>query len=302
MASVNSTPSSPFRSSIDQPWGAQSALSARREPRQLKKVEARSGLVLEVIENGWVGAVVGVEKSGGIHVVQLEDARGRVRAFPLGFGFLLEGEPVQVLAPRSLRAEGPTSPARTASGSVKSSGARARVAKASRIWVEGKHDAQLVEKVWGDDLREVGIVVEELSGIDDLEHRIADFGPGSGRRLGVLVDHLVPGSKETRIAETAMKVPGARGNVLILGHPYVDVWETIKPERVGISAWPTVPRSMDYKTGILQHLGWPHRDHRDIAQGWARLLATVNSYLDLTPALLGRVEELIDFLTEDGVL
>ena len=30
---------------------------------------------------------------------------------------------------------------------------RARVARASRIFVEGRHDAELVEKVWGDDLR-----------------------------------------------------------------------------------------------------------------------------------------------------
>ena len=75
----------------------------------------------------------------------------------------------------------------------------AKVAAASRIYVEGRHDAELVEKIWGDDLRHVGVVVEYLGGIDDLPAIVAEFAPGPGRRLGVLVDHLVAGSKESRI-------------------------------------------------------------------------------------------------------
>ena len=31
--------------------------------------------------------------------------------------------------------------------------------------------------------------------------------------------------------------------------------------------------------------------------GWKRILGTVRTYRDLEPALLGRVEELIDFVT-----
>jgi hypothetical protein len=176
-------------------------------------------------------------------------------------------------------------------------GHRAQIAKASRIWVEGKHDAELVEKVWGDDLRVEGIVVEPLHGVDDLKSAIADFNPGPGRRLGILVDHLVPGSKESRIAAEAMTVPGAAGNVLIVGHPYVDVWQAIRPKVLGIEAWPAVPRGIDWKTGILSAFGWPHETAEDVGLGWQRLLGAVRSYADLEASLLGRVEEVIDFLT-----
>jgi hypothetical protein len=274
-------------------WGPQDLTAPKA--RALREVAAEPGLVLEDAQSGWVGAVVRVEKSGGVHLVSLEDRRGKLRSFPLGFGFLLEGEPVNVVPPA------PTTKApvrqRTASGSVKVEGQRARVARASRIWVEGKHDAELVEKVWGDDLRVEGIVVEPLHGVDDLAAAVADFSPGQQRRLGILVDHLVPHSKEWRIAEAAMAVPSAAGNVLIVGHPYVDVWQAIKPSVIGQAQWPVVPRGTDWKTGILAGLGWPHRTQIDVADGWKRLLGSVNSYADLEPSLLGRVEEVIDFLT-----
>ena len=123
--------------------------------RSLPSVEASPGLVVEEVETGWVGAVVRVEKSGGMHVVALEDRRGVTRSFPLGPGFWLDGAPVLLVAPA---AAGPTRPTRTASGSVAVPTTRARVARASRILVEGRHDAELVEKVWGDDLRVEGVV------------------------------------------------------------------------------------------------------------------------------------------------
>ena len=175
--------------------------------------------------------------------------------------------------------------------------ARARTARASRIWVEGVHDAELVEKVWGEDLRLEGIVVEPLHGVDDLAGAIRTFAPGPRRRLGILMDHLVTGSKEERLAAEAMRVPGAAGNVLILGHPYVDVWQVIKPSVLGIPAWPVVPKGQDWKTGILRGLGWPHGSKEATGLGWKRLLSHVTTYADLEPSLLGRVEELIDFLT-----
>jgi hypothetical protein len=274
-------------------WGpAELAAPARTE---LPLVPVELGLVLEDAESGWVGAVTRVEKSGGMHVMSLEDRRGRTRSFQLGFGFLLDGRPVRV-GPPAARAQ-PTAPARTASGSVRVEGMRAQVAKASRIWVEGKHDAELVEKVWGDDLRVEGIVVEPLHGVDDLAAAISAFGPGPGRKLGILVDHLVEGSKESRIVAAAMAVPGAAGNVLVVGHPYVDVWQAIKPSVLGIPAWPTVPRGTDWKTGILKAFGWPHSTPEDIGLGWQKLLGAVRTYADLEPSLLGRVEEVIDFLT-----
>ena len=254
-------------------------------------------MVLEDVQSGWVGAVVRIEKSGGMHIVALEDRHGRTKSFRLGFGFLLDGQPVKLLLPAPRAAAGGVPAGRTASGSVRVSGHRAQVAKASRIWVEGKHDAELVEKVWGDDLRVEGIVVEPLHGVDDLKAAIADFSPGPSRRLGILVDHLVRDSKESRIAAEAMTVPGAAGNVLIVGHPYVDVWQAIRPKTLGIEAWPEIPRGTDWKTGILKAFGWPHATAEDVGLGWQKLLGAVRSYSDLEASLLGRVEEVIDFLT-----
>lgn len=281
-----------------QNWGPQDMAAPARA--ELPEVPAERGMVLEDVQSGWVGAVTRVEKSGGMHVVALEDRRGKSRSFRLGFGFLLEGQPIRLVPPAPRPATGSGVPAtalRTASGSVRVAGQRAQVAKASRIWVEGKHDAELVEKVWGDDLRVEGIVVEPLHGIDDLAAAVADFRPGPGRRLGVLVDHLVPDSKESRIAEAVMASPGAAGNVLIVGHPYVDVWQAIRPAVLGIPEWPVVPRGQDWKTGILAAFGWPHSTKEDIGLGWQKLLGAVRSYADLEASLLGRVEEVIDFLT-----
>jgi hypothetical protein len=173
------------------------------------------------------------------------------------------------------------------------------VARASRILVEGKHDAELVEKVWGHDLRVEGVVVVPLHGVDDLAAAVEDFGPGPGRRLGVLVDHLVSGSKEWHEALAVTRVKGAAEHVRVVGHPYIDVWQAIRPQRIGITEWPRIPRGQPWKEGVLAALGWPHEEQADVADGWQRILGAVNSYADLEPELLGRVEELIDFVTGD---
>jgi hypothetical protein len=250
------------------------------------RVPAEAGLVIEDGAGDFCGAVVTCEKDA----VVLEDRFGKRRVFPLTGTFLLEGKRVVLTrpAPTASRA-----PAKTASGSVAAPASRAKVARASRIYVEGKQDAELVEKVWGDDLRDVGVVVEFLNGIDDLPAIAAEFGPGSGRRLGVLVDHLVAGSKESRIAARVTAT-----DVLIVGHPYIDVWAAVKPSVVGISRWPEVPRGQPWKEGVLAAIGWPP----DPAAGWRRILSRVQSFADLEPAFLGRVEELIDFVTEPGSL
>ena len=267
-------------------------------------VPVTPGLVVEDRQTGFVGAAVAVEKSGGQHVVVLEDRHGVRRGFTLGPGFWIEGRPV-ILDPPVARKRQPTGAVSaagrrlTASGSYAVEGERAKVARASRIWVEGKHDAELVEKVWGDDLRHEGVVVLMLDGVDNLEEVMADFGPAPERRAGVLVDHLVAGSKESRIAQRVSEMPGGE-NVLVLGHPYVDVWQAVKPARVGLERWPDIPRGTDIKHGTLEALGWPHADQADVAQGWQRILATVRSYKDLEPSLLGRMEELIDFVTAPG--
>ncbi|MBC7725253.1 MAG: DUF3097 domain-containing protein [Burkholderiaceae bacterium] len=265
---------------------------SRRAPRAApRQVPADRDLVIEDATTGFCGAVLRVTG----RLVELEDFRGAVRVFPLGPGFLLEGEPVAMVAP--VRAA-PAGTARSASGSFAVANAPARVARASRIFVEGRHDAELVEKVWGHDLRVEGVVVEYLEGIDDLEAILDRFGPTPDRRVGVLVDHLVPGSKEKRIADHVSA--GRHGkNALVVGHPFVDVWQAVKPARVGLDVWPRIPRSMEWKHGICEALGWPHEDQADIAAAWQRILAKVSTFADLEPVLLGRVEQLIDFVTEE---
>jgi hypothetical protein len=264
-----------------------------RAPKRGRAVEidADKGLVVEEVTTDWCGEIVAVERDLG--TVTLEDRRGKRRTFPLGTGFLLEGVPVILVPPTR---SGPAVNTRTASGSVAVPGSKARVARASRIFVEGRHDAELVEKVWGDDLRLEGVVVEYLEGIDDLSEHLRDFRPGPERRVGVLVDHLVAGSKESRIAQSVAKSPLGK-HVLIVGHPFVDVWQAVKPDRLKMKAWPTIPRNVEWKKGVCQSLGWPHRDQADIARAWKHILGKVSSYADLEPALLGRVEELIDFVT-----
>jgi hypothetical protein len=250
------------------------------------------GMVVEDPQSGFVGAVVGVEGSR----IELEDRKGGRRVFPLGPGFLFEGRPVILTPPRRAT---PPEAQRTKSGSVKVADTRAKVALASRIYVEGRHDAELVEQVWGEDLRVEGVVVEYLGGVDDLAGIVESFRPAPGRRLGVLVDHLVAGSKEARIAETVRLGPGGE-HTLVVGHPYVDIWQAVKPERVGMKAWPTVPRNVEWKHGICAALGWPHRDQADIARAWQRIRSSVRDWTDLEPALIGRVEELIDFVTQSA--
>jgi hypothetical protein len=259
--------------------------------RPLPRVEASRDLVVEVIEDGFCGAVTGV--SGGL--VELEDRRGRRRLFPIGPGFLVDGEAVVLIVPAP---KAPAAPQRTASGSFAARDARARTARASRIFVEGRHDAELVEKVWGDDLRHEGVVVEYLQGVDLLEAALRDEPPTEQRRYGVLVDHLVPGSKESRIAQAIEA--GPYGPYLrIVGHPFVDVWQCVTPRALGIDAWPDVPRGIEWKVGVCRAFGWPAEDQADLARAWQYILSRVTSYRDLEPALLGRVEELIDFVTAD---
>lgn len=257
--------------------------------RVVPTVEAVRDLVVEDAASGFCGAVTRLEGQ----TIELEDYFGKKRVFPITGSFLIDGEPVSLVVPK--RSDGGRT--RTASGSFAVDDQKARIARASRIFVEGRHDAELVEKVWGDDLRVEGVVVEYLEGVDDLDAIVREFAPDRSRRIGVLVDHLVPGSKESRIAETVKRGPfGA--HVLVVGHPYIDIWQAVKPARVGLDAWPDIPRSIEWKRGICAVLGLPHDTQADIARAWKRILGTVRNFADLEPELLGRVEQLIDFVTE----
>ena len=245
------------------------------------QVAATAGMALTHRASGFSGTLVRIEGGG----VELRGRTGQERVFRLAPGaFAVDGRAVSLVRPPAAR---PTSAGVTASGSVAVPDTPARVARAARIWVEGVHDAELVERVWGDDLRIEGVVVERLDGIDHLDRAVADFRPGPARRLGVLVDHLVPGSKESRIAE-AVRHP----DVLVTGTPFVDVWQAVRPAVVGIDAWPVVPRDVEWKAGVCAELGLG-----DPPTAWRRILSSVSGYRDLEPALVGAVERLIDFVT-----
>jgi len=265
---------------------------ARRRPAVPTPVTR--DLVLEDPISGFVGAVVGWENG----LVVLEDRRGKRRSFPFGPNFWLDGSPIDLKPPARVatardRAQ-EYARTHTASGSRVGPVAPAKVALPSRIYVEGRHDAELVEKVWGADLRHVGVVVEYLGGIDDLPGIVREFAPGPGRRLGVLVDHLVPGSKESRIVASVTD-----DHVLVTGHDFVDIWTAVRPGRLGLAAWPQIPQGTDYKSGICAALGWPHATQADVATAWKQILRRVESWRDLDPGLLRSVERLIDFVTED---
>lgn len=252
-------------------------------------VEAVPGLDVVHRASGFTGVVLRVARDG---MLEVRGRTGLDKVFAMRPGaFAVGGRPVTLVrpVPAAVSGRGATGGVgpRTASGSRAVPGARARVARSSRILVEGIHDAELVEKVWGDDLRIEGVVVERLDGLDNLAHLLRVLDPGPNRRVGVLVDHLVPGSKESRLVEQV-----SHPDVLVTGTPYVDVWQAVRPAVVGIEVWPAVPKGSAWKAGICAALGVS-----DPATLWRRILSSVRSYADLEPALVGSVEQLIDFVT-----
>lgn len=257
-----------------------------------RAVEAQFGVVIECVESGFCGSVVRVEKAIEGQTVELEDRHGRRRLFVMKPGaFLIDGEPITLIRPRSCA---PVRVTRSASGSVLTPDQKAQVALPHRIWVEGIHDAELVEKIWGHDLRGAGVVVEPLHGADDLVAAVDAFGPGPQRRLGILLDHLVAGSKEQRLADEVLR--RFPRHIAVVGHPYVDVWQAVRPQAIGIPKWPVVPKSQPWKAGIVAALGWPGTE----GEAWQRILRQVSTFRDIEPQMLGRVEELIDFVTVES--
>lgn len=251
--------------------------------KEYPRVAANPGLEVTHQATGVVGAVVEWTDAA----VTLRDDSGRDRRMRnIPGSFLYQGAPCTLVRPNAAASQ----PRITASGSIADPVATARMAKASRILVEGIHDAELVEKVWGDDLRSEGIVVQPIDGADDLAEVVAAFGPRPNRRLGVLLDHLVADTKESRIAARI-----DHPDVLIRGHKFIDIWAAVDPRLIGLDAWPDIPRGTPWKEGICRAVGiaepW---------QFWKQLLASVSSYKDLDPSLVGAVEELIDFVYEAG--
>jgi hypothetical protein len=258
----------------------------RRRRPTYPTVEGRPGLEVLHRATGVEGTIIAFEH-GGVAIHDRNTGNRRlVRPDP--GGFRVANRAVTLVPPSPAGTAKPAG--RTASGSTAVRDRRARVARASRILVEGIHDAELVEKVWGDDLRVEGVVVERLDGMDHLALVVDEFRPGPGRRLGVLLDHLVDGTKEARVA-AAVRHP----HVLVTGTPYVDVWQAVRPRAAGIDAWPVVPMGEPWKEGVIARLGV----RASPSEFWRSLLAKVTTFADLDPTLVGAVEQLIDFVTSD---
>lgn len=260
-------------------------IDAPRRRQAFRAVPGNPGVVFTHRDSGFRGEVAGRTAD----TVRLRDHNGRTCDFRLVAGaFTLDGEKVAI-APATVRvtAKKAGGPTHTASGSIASTDTRAKVARGSRIWVEGIHDAELVEKVWGDDLRAEGVVVEQLEGADDLAAHVRAFQPTDDRRLGVLLDHLVAGTKERRIASEVKD-----RHVMIRGHEFIDIWQAVKPATIGLDAWPVIPKGTPWKEGICRELGWTGTT----GEFWKKLLRSVKTYRDLDPSLLAAVEELIDFV------
>ncbi len=254
----------------------------KKKGREYQNIGGRRGLVVTHQASSTTGAIIRFAPP----LVVLRDASGRDHSFRLRDGaFLLDGQPIALVEPPK---QPKTEEQRfTASGSVDLGQVPARMARASRIFVEGVHDAELLEHVWGDDLRVEGIVVQAMDGMDDLPSLVRSFGPTPNRRLGILLDHLVDGTKETRIADQI-----DHPDVLICGHPFVDVWQGIRPSCAGIDAWPEVPLGESWKEGVLARIGYQGHP----GAFWKQLRNRVTSYKDLEPTLIGAVEQLIDFV------
>jgi hypothetical protein len=72
----------------------------------------------------------------------------------------------------------------------------------------------------------------------------------------------------------------------------VDIWQAVKPDRIGIRAWPQVPRGQPWKEGVCAALGVA-----EPVDLWRRILASISTFRDVETPLIGAVERLIDFVT-----
>ena len=84
-------------------------------------------------------------------------------------------------------------------------------------------------------------------------------------------------------------------DVLVTGHPFVDVWAGVRPKVIGLEAWPQVPRASAVEGRASARPSAPIR-----SRFWPRLRNQVRSFADLRPELVGAVEQLIDFVAPPG--
>ena len=159
-------------------WASDDVIGDHAAAREYPRLEVTPGLELTHRPSRVTGVVVRFTQNQRI---VLSDQDGNLHDFKPHPGVLLHrGNPVELVVAERLLS---STTRITASGSIGVRIDESKVAQASRIWVEGTHDAELIEKIWGDDLRVEGIVVEPLHGVNDLCDRIAAFHPAPRRRL-----------------------------------------------------------------------------------------------------------------------
>ncbi len=265
-------------------WASNDVIADDLEKDSYPTLEGPMGMELTHRSSGTKGTVVAFTQ--GARVILEDPVGGRHEFKPYDGSFAHRGTPVALRAGTATQSRQQRGV--TASGSIDIGPVDARVARAGRIWVEGIHDAELIERIWGDDLRIEGVVVEPIHGADELPQMVTTFAPAPNRRLGILLDHLVDGSKEARIAA---RVAGPQ--VLVTGHPYVDIWEAIRPHVIGIESWPSVPRGVPWKDGVISALGV----RAEPGAFWRSVLGKVSTYRDVETPLITAMERLIDFVT-----
>ena len=80
--------------------------------------------------------------------------------------------------------------------------------------------------------------------------------------------------------------------MLVTGHPFVDVWQAVRPSVLGIGRVARRSPGTPWKEGVIAALG----STDDPASFWRELLGRVDDWTDLEPPLIGAVEALIDFV------
>ncbi len=133
-----------------------------------------------------------------------------------------------------------------------------------------------------------------LDGVDDLAAAVRAFQPGPGRRIGVLVDHLVEGTKEWREAAAGRAGAGRRRARARRRAPLRRRLAGGEAPAARARRLAVIPKGTSWKHGSCRRWAGPCRTQVDVAAAWRRILGTVRDFTDLEPDLLGRVEELID--------
>ncbi len=247
-------------------------------------------MVVEDAQTGYVGAVVRIEYGR----MELEDRRGRRKPFPVGPGYLIDGKPVILTAPRR---------AAPAAGCT------------YRVWLrrsagrQGQGRAVQPHLCRGSARRRTCRAgVGGRSADRGCGRRIPRRGRRSRRdRRRVRPTAWPPAGRAGRPSGRRVQggPHGRRGAARRWWRPHAGRRPSVhrhlaggQARRLGISAWPTVPRGVDWKHGVCDALGWPHAGQADIARAWQRIRGRVRDWNDLEPVLIGRVEELIDFVTQ----